>query len=616
MISLNSNAMSMHVERQLARATRGVSRAFEALSSGLRINRPSDDAAGLAIASHLGLDRRVYTQAVRNVNDALSLYNIADGALGELSTVVIRIRELSTQAANGTLTITQRRALDAEADLLVSEFNRIAGTTAFNGRALLDATFAELAVQAGYSTVALTLAEELARLAGDGTFQTAESFGVADNPWSVTTGDFNGDGVLDLVTADLSDNTVGVHLGNGDGTFQAAAAFGVGSLPQSVTTGDFNGDGVLDLATANLGDNTVSVLLGNGDGTFQAAAPFGVGDLPESVTTGDFNGDGVLDLATANPGDNTVSVLLGNGDGTFHAAAAFGVGDQPQSVTTGDFNGDGVLDIATADRAAGAVNVLLGNGDGTFQAAAAFGVGSQPVSVTTGDFNDDGVLDLATADLVGDTVSVLLGNGDGTFQAAVAFSVGDQPRSITIGDFNGDGILDLATADRGDDAVSVLVGNGDGTFQAAVAFGVGDQPWSITTGDFNGDGVLDIATAEIADNSISVLRAHTALTTTLPTLNINTQAGALGAMTTVDAALQRLTAERGNIGSAQSRLRSVMNNLEHTSVAYADAESRIMDVDIARESAQLVRNGILQEAGAALLAQANQAPGLALLLLS
>jgi len=566
-ISLNSNAMSMHVERQLARATRGVSRAFEALSSGLRINRPSDDAAGLAIASHLGLDRRVYTQAVRNVNDALSLYNIADGALGELSTVVIRIRELSTQAANGTLTITQRRALDAEADLLVSEFNRIAGTTAFNGRALLDATFAELAVQAGYSTVALTLAEELARLAGDGTFQTAESFGVADNPWSVTTGDFNGDGVLDLVTADLSDNTVGVHLGNGDGTFQAAAAFGVGSLPQSVTTGDFNGDGVLDLATAN-------------------------------------------------PGDNTVSVLLGNGDGTFHAAAAFGVGDQPQSVTTGDFNGDGVLDIATADRAAGAVNVLLGNGDGTFQAAAAFGVGSQPVSVTTGDFNDDGVLDLATADLVGDTVSVLLGNGDGTFQAAVAFSVGDQPRSITIGDFNGDGILDLATADRGDDAVSVLVGNGDGTFQAAVAFGVGDQPWSITTGDFNGDGVLDIATAEIADNSISVLRAHTALTTTLPTLNINTQAGALGAMTTVDAALQRLTAERGNIGSAQSRLRSVMNNLEHTSVAYADAESRIMDVDIARESAQLVRNGILQEAGAALLAQANQAPGLALLLLS
>ena len=93
----------------------------------------------------------------------------------------------------------------------------------------------------------------------------------------------------------------------------------MGYSPLSVTTGDFNGDGLTDLATANLVSGDVSVLLGNGDGTFAAEQHFAVGYGPESVTTGDFNGDGLTDLATANVSSDDVSVLLGNGDGTFAA---------------------------------------------------------------------------------------------------------------------------------------------------------------------------------------------------------------------------------------------------------------------------------------------------------
>src|SRR3982750_3886097 len=107
-------------------------------------------------------------------------------------------------------------------------------------------------------------------------------------------------------------------------SFGAKTAFGAGVQPFSVAAGDFNGDGKLDLATANNNANTVSILLGNGDGTFGANTDFNVGNRPRSVAVGDFNLDGKLDLAVANGSSNTVSILLGNGDGTFGANTDFG----------------------------------------------------------------------------------------------------------------------------------------------------------------------------------------------------------------------------------------------------------------------------------------------------
>src|SRR5216117_1455056 len=174
-------------------------------------------------------------------------------------------------------------------------------------------------------------------------FMTHKDFVSGTNPISVAVGDFNGDGIQDLVLTNYNccnpfncchpnNYTVAVLLGNGDGSFHAARTFAVGIAPWSVAVGDFNGDGKPDLVVANNGSATVSVLLGNGDGTFQAATLYGVGLNPQSVTVGDFNGDGRLDLAVANAGSNTVSVLLGNGNGTFQPARDFVVGSQPWSV--------------------------------------------------------------------------------------------------------------------------------------------------------------------------------------------------------------------------------------------------------------------------------------------
>src|SRR5207249_1675711 len=161
---------------------------------------------------------------------------------------------------------------------------------------------------------------------------------------------YGGTGTTTLATPAASFNPgeeVEVVLGKGDGTFTAASGspVAVGTGPAFVALGDVNGDGKLDLVTANFQSNNVTVLLGNGSGTFTAAggSPVAVGLAPYTVAVGDVNGDGKLDLVTANEGSNTVTVLLGNGDGTFTVAAGspVAVGSFPYSVTVGDVNGDG-----------------------------------------------------------------------------------------------------------------------------------------------------------------------------------------------------------------------------------------------------------------------------------
>jgi uncharacterized protein (DUF2141 family) len=166
----------------------------------------------------------------------------------------------------------------------------------------------------------------LADGSGGFTSDPDRSFAVQRTPQSVAVGDFNGDGKLDLVTANQGGDNVTVLLGDGAGKFTAASvsSFKVGKEPVSVAVGDFNGDGKLDLAIANRKDNTVTVLLGDGKGGFTEApgSPFPVGVEPWSLAVGDFNGDGRPDLVVANEGSNNVTVLLNTTPGLAVPAAA------------------------------------------------------------------------------------------------------------------------------------------------------------------------------------------------------------------------------------------------------------------------------------------------------
>jgi hypothetical protein len=340
-----------------------------------------------------------------------------------------------------------------------------------------------------------------------GTFKAAKNFTAGVQPLAVAVADVNGDGNPDLVvgTATGMGGIVSVLLGKGNGTFQAAQNFSVDAAgaPYGVAVADVNGDGRLDIISANPGSSgTVSVLLGNGDGTFQAAQNFAVGSESLAVAVADVNGDGKADLIVT--GYNAVSVLLGNGNGTFQAAQNFAVGSAPRAVAVADVNGDGRLDIITANAGNSTVSVLLGNGNGTFQAAQSFATtGTTPNSIAVADVNGDGRPDLVVTNRFGVGVNVFLGNGNGTFKAAKNFTVGSEPYSVAVADINGDGHPDIVTANSGSNNVSVLLGKGNGTFKAAKNFAAGFSPISLAVADVNRDGLPDLAVAN--GETVSVL---------------------------------------------------------------------------------------------------------------
>jgi hypothetical protein len=254
-------------------------------------------------------------------------------------------------------------------------------------------------------------------------------------PFSVATGDFNGDGKADLVVADgcavpscdPHQSAVSIHLGNGDGTFGAPQQYLAGFYANVVVVDDFNRDGKQDLAVADFcsdpqcsdPNGSISVLLGNGDGTFQSPLSYLTGSAPFGIAAEDLNGDGNEDLVTADTFQATISVLLGNGDGTFRPKVDYATDLTPIAVVIADFNGDHKLDVVTANYspadAPGNLSILFGNGDGTFQPHQEFfNYLGNPSTVAAGDLNRDGNLDIVTTTTscnVADSIVILFGKG-------------------------------------------------------------------------------------------------------------------------------------------------------------------------------------------------------------
>ncbi len=322
---------------------------------------------------------------------------------------------------------------------------------------------------------------------------------------SMTLGDVNGDGIPDLILANLV-GSLGVRLGNGDGTFQAQKTFASGSYQKSVALVDVNGDGKPDLVCANSHESSVSLLLGNGDGTFQSQKSFDTGWQPTSLKSADVNRDGKLDFVVANRYAN-LSLLLGNGDGTFQSQRTIATFDDPNSVSIGDLNGDGKPDIVVAGLKS--VGVILGNGNGTFQDNRTFATTEIQASVVLSDLNGDGKLDLVVGKSEDDRggVTVLLGNGDGTFQFQQSLVTQTYSGFATVADMNGDNKPDILMTNSFYSTVSIYLGNGNGTFQNEKSFSTTFQ-YSITSGDVNGDGKPDIVVATEFSATVGLLLAN------------------------------------------------------------------------------------------------------------
>lgn len=609
-ISLNSNVTALRAQRQLGQADNVWLTSLERLSTGLRINHASDDPAGLALASNLSVSSRVYGRAVLNGNDGISLLNIAQDSLGQLSSILTRLQELASQAANGVLSLNQRSALDTEASQLSAEYNRIVGSTSFNGRNVLDGSVSDLILQLGMGSkesLSSDVGDNLRRTSGTGSFQTSVSVagGVV---LSQCIADFNGDGKLDIY---YYDGTFGDTMltGKGDGTFNRSLISVGGVEPDEAVAGDVDNDGDVDILISSSTSNVVLLARNNGNGTF--AAPTTISFVARSnLNLADINGDGKLDLI-GNSG-TTVYSYLGNGAGAFSLASSFAADTGLSKITTGDFNGDGKADIITGG--SNTATVRLSNGSGSFTTAYTASVGASATvrSLAAGDINHDGKMDLVVG--IDAQVETFLGNNDGTLQSATTINTGAGIQRAYLADINVDGNLDLVVGSAGDTKVSTFLNNGDGTFGARISKATANATNYLLIGDYNNDGIPDAASIDVS-GSIKTLMSSTSNVWTVQRFDLTTASAARASLSLIDTALQKVESELGAIGATQSRLSIAVNSVMERRDNFLAAESRIQDADVASESAELLRSSILKQACQAVMAQANQIPALALPLL-
>lgn len=619
-LTLGSNIASLQAQRQLLKANEGVGTVFERLSSGMRINRAADDAASLAIANTLRADSRVYNQGIRNLNDGISLLSIADSALASLTTIVERISELAEQSANGVYDYDQRRVMDDEAQALADEFQRIVASTKYNNQTLLDGSLAAMQLQAGYATLQVNVTDPATSevALGLGTFTSTATVGVTadwSSPEVMHSGDFNGDGNTDILIGAHSSGWTRLLAGAGDGTISSNTI--TGSRLATIAIGDLDNDGDTDYLGMHLG--SVLVFANNGTGGFSQVDTIAT-DF-DQLDLADINNDGRLDLIGINGGVASVTYFLGNGDGTFGAGQSSAITSaNVQDVKVGDLNNDGNMDLVVHGRFVPFVDVLLGNGDGTFQPKVNIDGTTNSSTLELADLNNDGNLDIIAGRPTG--FAYYLGTGTGTFGGENFLAHGidyGSESELVVADFNNDGNIDLMATGNSQNSVTMQLGNGDGTFQAASTTGV-SAATHLTTGDFNGDGVPDFAIFSDVNEQVSLFVQDTITTEAtngieLAAINLRTQSSARSALETLEQELEELHGARGAIGSSLSRVSVAINHLAAAKIEFNSAEARLIDADIASESAELVRKQILQQATAAVLSQANQQPVLALKLL-
>jgi FG-GAP-like repeat/Peptidase M10 serralysin C terminal/Calx-beta domain/FG-GAP repeat len=338
------------------------------------------------------------------------------------------------------------------------------------------------------------------------------------SPYATAVADLDGDGNLDLATANSGTNDISVRFGNGHGVFTLPVSLAVGTGPRDIAAGDIDGDGDLDLFVANSGSADVSVLLNNGTGSFSAAPDVATGLNSRSIALGDLNGDGRLDFVASNASANTLSVLLGNGAGGFANAlgSPVGVGGAPFTVVLADLDGDGDLDIAVTNVGANTVSILLNSGSAAFTPAAGspIAVGSFPRGIAAGDLDGDGDKDLVVGNSFDNNVTVLLNDGSAGFSpsAGSPIATGGIPIDVTLADFDGDHDLDIAVANTTTNNLTVLINYGSANFLPAIGspFSTGgDSPRGVAAGDFNGDGVLDLVVDNTSSNTIGILINNT-----------------------------------------------------------------------------------------------------------
>jgi flagellin len=689
--TINTNIASLNAQHNLDRSQGALQTSLQRLSTGLRINSAKDDAAGLAISDRFTTQIRGLGQAIRNANDGISLAQTGEGALGEVTSNLQRIRELAVQASNATNSASDRAAINLEVQQRLAEIDRSASQTSFNGQKILDGSFGSATFQVGANageTIGLSLNTsvrnaDIGRIASTtsavlttGATPTGGSLAITSSSLNFGTAASAGTGgSLAVTNSSLSFGTAGsaqvdgsnTQVVSGDTTTGGAGSFDFSAVADNA---NFSVDGnavVLNAAYADA-DGLAAAIQGqltgytvtNSGGTLtfsQTGSTTAVaitGADANAITAGFADSAGTAGsaaVATTNASfdvDGTTVTLAT--DYADQAALLADIGSQLTGYTVSSTGGS---NVTITNDTVGSAAVAISSAD-TNATAAGFGnatgtAGTAAVATTNATFSVDGTavtLDqnyASQAALVADLDSQLAGytvtttgggnvtiTNDTTGSAAVAISAPDANATAagfgtatgTAGVAGGSitlasGALTLAT---GSNSAVDLAGTYSTTQGLADAINskVNGIYATVTSG-----GALQLTSAQDitlggSEATTTLGFASTSATASngsLSNVNTLTVAAANETLQRIDSALTNVNNLRGTFGAIQNRFDSVIASLSATTENATASRSRIQDADFAAETAALTRGQILQQAGIAMLSQANQLPQAVLALL-
>ena len=567
---INTNVASLNAQRQLNGSGMALDRATERLSSGQRVNSAKDDAAGLAISNRMTSQVRGLDQAVRNANDGVSLIQTAEGALQESTNILQRMRELAVQSSNGIYTDADRNTLNAETKQLKAELERIASSTSFNGKNLLDGSLGTTKLQVGAfsgQTMDLTV----------GNFKTGSMGGsAADIVGAATTGGLASLSAMvattwtinDVAIRSLADADAGARLEQKLSSINADLAgkgAEVSTLVEAKAT--TTGSGVLITGTSQL---TIAVL--KADNTTQTTIITGTSSLNELVDRINaesgvqakineygrlvLSAENAVSITTTDTSTSPADGATGITDGTFNMRLVF-------TDTSAEQKGVKIERDATAGTAAleAALGINVADDNGNVQGAT---VGAAAGTTLEGDLIINGVA----------IKSITLVATAATNATEIIEKLNEHSAETGVVAFAGTETSGIALRSVSGEEISIKYGANATAATVLAQFGLKERNASEGQGSVAS---VDISTLASAQKAIGI----------------------------IDKAIDQVSSQRADLGAINNRLDFTVANLSNISEKTTAARSRIIDADFATETANLSRSQVLQQASTAMLAQAN-----------